>query len=214
MLRMETLGLSSTPQPSDNLFKRLFWPSVQNQYDVDLVGYQGFWVCFIIGLLSGIIQIATGRFLAGAITAVLYILGGFGVRERSPAAAVLIFLLYFMDAFGAVLLSPAGIGNPIFKIFILMLLLANIRATILTEKWQGEELPERSMVTLGDKFANRLPTLLWPSLRWVFFILAPLTLLLAMVGFGMIFFQQQKLKHMQLPTSDGSTTITLPVQHN
>jgi hypothetical protein len=195
---METLGLSSPSQPSDNIFKRLFWPSVQNQYDVDLLGYQGFWVCLIIGLLSCVLQVIAGHYLAGPFTAILYILGGFGVRERSPAAAVLIFLLYVLDAFGSILiLGGAALGNPFVKIVVVMLLLANIRATILSEKWRGDELPERSITTLTDKVANQLPPILWPKLRWVFFVLAPLTLMLSMAGLGMIYVQQQETLHMK-----------------
>jgi hypothetical protein len=55
MFGMETLGLSSQPQPTDNLFKRLFWPRIESHYDVDLLGQQGFWVCSIVAVLSLIV---------------------------------------------------------------------------------------------------------------------------------------------------------------
>ena len=90
--RMQTLGLSSQPQPTDNLFKRLFWPAIESQYDVDLIGQQGFWVCTVIAVLSLGMMTLLHMPLTGLFTAVVLFLGGCGVRQRSVAAAGLVSL--------------------------------------------------------------------------------------------------------------------------
>jgi len=74
MFGMQTLGLSSQPQPTDNLFKRLFWPRIESQYDVDLLGQQGFWVCTIVAVLSLIVMIVLGTPVTGLFSALVFFL--------------------------------------------------------------------------------------------------------------------------------------------
>lgn len=192
---MQTLGLSNAAQPTDNLFKRLLWPEIANGYDVDLVGQQGFWLCFVVAAFSVIVSIATGQFLLGILVGATYLLGAMGVRERSVAAAALIFFSYLLGQLENVEITYLGLpggGNPILGIVAAMLLFANIRATLLARRWQRtgtpsdiSELPERMTSSLGDKLANILAEKLWPKGRYAFYPLAIIVIvfsILSMVG--------------------------------
>jgi hypothetical protein len=176
---VQTLGLSSAPQPTDGLFKRLFWPEIANQYDVDLVGQQGFWLCFAVAVLSTVVSMFTGHPLLGVFIGATYFLGALGVRERNAAAAILLFLCYLLDRVVSVesmVLGFGGGGNPLLGIAATMLLFANIRATMLSRRWQSpatpaevSEFPDRSRTSFGDKLVNSLPETLWPRAQYVFF---------------------------------------------
>jgi hypothetical protein len=72
----------------------------------------------------------------------------------------------------------------------MMLLFANVRATVLSQRWMSQpadtsdqELPERLTKSFTDKFSNVLPAKLWPIGRYVFFPMAAVTLLLILIGF-------------------------------
>jgi hypothetical protein len=184
---MQTLGLSSKPQPADNIFKRLFWPTIESQYDVDLLGQQGFWICTVVAVLSLVVMAVLGTPITGAFSALVFFLGGCGVRQRSVAAAVLVFCLYLVNFVGGIAIG--SFGNPLIQGVVLMLLFANVRATVLSRRWMAQpvdsidqELPERSMTTIADRFANKLPATLWPKTRYVFFPLAGILLLLTIAG--------------------------------
>jgi hypothetical protein len=189
---MQTLGLSSAPQASDGMFKRLLWPEISNQYDVDLVGQQGFWVCFAVAVISTAISLFTGHAFLGVFVGATYFLGALGVRERNIAAAVLIFVCYLLDRVVSVesmVLGMGGAGNPLLGIVATMLLFANVRATILSRKWQAadtpvdvSEMPERSTSSFGDKLANVMPGKLWPRTQFVFFPLAGILILISLLG--------------------------------
>lgn len=184
---MQTLGLASKPQPTDNLFKRLFWPAIESQYDVDLLGQQGFWVCTVVAIVSFAVMAILGTPITGAFSALVFFLGGCGVRQRSVAASALVFCVYLINFVGGILIG--SFGNPLIQAVILMLLFANIRATVLSRRWMSQpvdpidqELPERSITTIADRFANKLPVTLWPKTRYVFFPLAGVLLLLTLAG--------------------------------
>ncbi|WP_433972736.1 hypothetical protein [Tunturiibacter lichenicola] len=184
---MQTLGLSSQPQPADNIFKRLFWPAIESQYDVDLLGQQGFWVCTIVAVMSLVLMIILGTPIIGVFTTLVFFLGGCGVRQRSVAAAVLVFSLYLINFIGGIAIG--SFGNPLIQGVVLMLLFANVRATVLSRRWAAKlvdqidnEFPERSAETIGDKFSNKLPAALWPKSRYVFFPTAGILLLLTITG--------------------------------
>jgi hypothetical protein len=191
---MQTLGLSSAPQPTDNLFKRLLWPQIANGYDVDLIGQQGFWLCFVVAVLSIIGLSATGQPILGLLVGATYLLGGFGVRQSDVAAASLIFLSYLLGRITAIESMYLGFpgGNPLIGIVATMLLFANVRATVLVKRWKNaeapvdvSEMPERATNTLGDKIANVLPEMFWPYARYPFFVLAAIVTvvqILAMIG--------------------------------
>jgi hypothetical protein len=189
--QMQTLGLSSQPQPADGLLKRLFWPSIESQYDVDLLGQQGFWICSIVALLSLVLLAFLHMPGTGFFTAVVFFLGGCGVRQRSLAAASLVFAMYLVNLIAEFALGSRG--NPFVSSVILMILFANIRATVLSRRWIAQavnpiehEFPERSIETTKDKFANVLPAWLWPKTRYAFFPLAALLLLLTIAGTVML----------------------------
>jgi hypothetical protein len=208
---MQTLGLASASQPTDGLFKRLFWPTIENQYDVDLVGQQGFWICFIIAVISAVMLIATGQPLIGLLVGITYFLAGIGVRERSIAAAVLIFACYFLDRLSSVelmILGSTGVGNPFVVSVATLLLFSNVRATILSRKWRAPEtpadigeLPERTNSTFFDKLANSMPPAVWPKSRFVFYPLAGLLLLLTVLGMVALPFMQRKHPVVQQPAA-------------
>src|SRR5579862_4024851 len=124
---MQTLGLSSKPQPTDNLFKRLFWPSIESQYDVDLLGQQGFWVCTIVAAVSLAIMVMLGTPIIGLFSALAFFLGECGVRQRSVVAATMVFALYLVNWVSGFIIGT--VGNPLVPLVILMLLFANVRAT-------------------------------------------------------------------------------------
>ncbi len=99
-----------------------------------------------------------------------------------------IFLCYFLDRIAGfemmyLFKSP---GNPLLGLVAMMLLFANVRATVLSRRWQDPatepdvaELPERSDASFADKFANRLPALIWPKARYVFYPLSAVLLALS-----------------------------------
>jgi hypothetical protein len=184
---MQTLGLSSTSQPTDNIFKRLFWPSIENQYDVDLLGQQGFYVCVVVGGLSLLLLTVIGNPIIALLTASVFFLAGCGVRERSVAAAAMAFTLYLTNFLGGFVIGT--VGNPLVPLFVLMLLLANVRATLMSRKWSAQptdgtdfDVAERSTSGVMDRFANRLPAKIWPVGRYCFFPLAGVLLLLTVAG--------------------------------
>jgi hypothetical protein len=116
-----------------------------------------------------------------------FFLGGCGVRQRSVAAAVLVFSLYLVNFVGGIAIG--AFGNPLIQGVVLMLLFANVRATVLSRRWMAEpvdpidqEFPERSMMTITDRFANKLPAAVWPKTRYIFFPLAGILLLLTVAG--------------------------------
>lgn len=189
---MQTLGLSSAPQPTDNLFKRLLWPEIANGYDLDLVSQQGFWLCFVVAAFSAVMLAVTGHPIMALLVGCTYFLGGTGVRQRSVAAAILIFACYIIDraaTIEAMFLGIPGGGNPIVGIVAVMLLFANVRATFLARRWQRletpaeiSEMPERMTSSFSDKLANTLPEKLWPVGRYVFYPLAGILLALLILG--------------------------------
>jgi len=197
---MQTLGLASEPKPTDGFVKRLLWPTIENEYDADLVSQQGLWVCTAVGVLSLVMSLLAGSPLIGLLIAVTYWLGGCGVRERSFAAALLVFICFLGDKLisieaGVVGVPGGGGGNPLMGIVTLGLLFANVRATLLSRRWSKEhsqdetgERPERLTDSMGDKFSNVLPAKIWPVARFVFFPLAGVLLLLTLLsGIGLPF---------------------------
>jgi hypothetical protein len=179
MRRMETLGLSDSTPRSDSRLKSLFWPSVETGADVDYLGAQGYWLCFIIAVASFVVLALIGQPLTGLLFLLYFYLGGVGVRERSRYAASAVFLLYVVD----MLLSGVGV----LKVLFAALLLSNLRATWIASQWQpaSEEatMPPRFNQTFADKFADQLPMWLWPKVRICYYILSAVTIILVAIGF-------------------------------
>ena len=98
---MQTLGLSSESKRSDGRLKSIFWPSVENAWDVNYLGQQGFWICLVVAVFQmiGTMVLNSPLFVVLGVAAFLiFFIGGMGVREASWPAAALIFTIFL--AFG------------------------------------------------------------------------------------------------------------------
>ncbi|MGB6192844.1 MAG: hypothetical protein WBF42_10275 [Terracidiphilus sp.] len=189
---MQTLDLSGERKERDGRFKSLFWPTVENAWDVDYLGQQGFWICLAIAILTSFLLVIlafaaptlatrVGILIVTGAFAFIFVVGGMGVRESSWPAAATIFVLYAVNQLGT--------GRPpgILPIIIGAVLLSNVRATFLASRWkapaEGEDRPTRFNETFRDKLADQLPPRIWPVLRIPFFVIATLLfLLLCYVG--------------------------------
>lgn len=184
---MQTLGLSGESKKSDGRLKSLFWPTVENAWDVDYLGQQGFWICLIIGTLNlALIALTTFEFHNPAATGValflgivvffVYVVGGMGVRQSSWPAALFVFIIYVTDQLSA--------GRPpgILSIIIAGVLLSNVRASVLASRWKptsdDEDQPTRFNKTLRDKLVDQLPPRVWPILKYPFYFMASAVLLI------------------------------------
>ncbi len=183
---MQTLGLSQESKRSDGRLKSIFWPTVENAWDVDYLGRQGFWICLIIAIFQIVVTLATANpvmIISGAAGALVFLVGGMGVREGNWPSAALVFGVYFLG----ILYSMANGQFPgILAIIAGAILLSNLRATFLASEWrptvEEEERPMRFNETLGDKLADQLPAKAWPVLQVPFFSLASILLLLSLIG--------------------------------
>jgi hypothetical protein len=165
----------------------------------------------VLGTLSGALLLITGQFLVGLLTAFIFFAGACGVRERSVLAASLIFAIQLISVLSAYFI--AGVPpNPVVSIVILMLLLANIRAAVISSRWMAApaeerdtDLPERSTFTAADRFANALPVKLWPMIKYVFFAASAIYLVLTILG--AVF-----LSTHRAPRADTDQGTTLQIQ--
>ncbi len=190
---MQTLGISDSPVKSEGRLKSLLWPSVHTSSDVDYLGAQGYWVCTAIAILSFVLLVLRGQPISGFVILLFFYLGGIGVRERSRYAAVVVFVLYLIDSLMTIAANPSLAANPILRILLTALLLANLRATWIAATWKPESnevtpVP-RFSETWSDKFADQLPMWLWPKLRIVYYIFSGCFLFLVAVGIAILHFR-------------------------
>jgi hypothetical protein len=191
---MQTLDLSGTSKKSDGPIKSLLWPTVDNAWDVDYLGHQGFWLCLIIGLFSLVSVLFSVSELpnptAKAVTLILgvilffvYFVGGMGVRQASWPAALSVFLLYVFDQ------AASGHLPSVITVIISAVLLSNVRATILASRWkpptEDEDRPTRFNETFRDKLVDQLPPRAWPILKYPFYFLAFIVLFLLFSTFAL-----------------------------
>jgi hypothetical protein len=188
MVAMQTLGLSGESKRSDGRLKSIFWPTVQNAWDVDSLGRQGFWICLLIAVFQLVIALAAGNpivIVTGVAAALVLLLGGMGVREGSWPAAALVFAIFFT---GLLYTVANGRFPGILAILAAGILLSNVRAAFLAAEWRpasgDEDRPTRFDDTLGDKLSDQLPAKAWPMLQIPFFGIAALILLLSLAGLG------------------------------
>jgi hypothetical protein len=187
---MSTLGLSGSPDKSDGLWRSLFWPTIENALDADLAASRGFWVCMILAFVSAptslsgtsiSVGVEIGSHLELAIF-LFYFLGAIGVRQSSLVASASMFATYFFSSMLYFWLSLTHFS--FIRLVGIGLLLANLRAAILIHRWRSnparheelEDMRDRSTSTWTDKIANRMPMVIWPWARFVFYLLAPLLL--------------------------------------
>jgi len=201
---MQSLGLSGNSNRSDGWLKSIFWPVVENAWDVDYLGQQGFWICFLIAVFQFGVSLFTGSLLLivlGFLIGLIYFTGGMGVREKCWQAAALIFACFFVDTltsmFFGLILSPGGLLRIIF----LGLLLTNLRATFIASEWkppaEGEDMPLRFNESLRDKLVDAWPPKLWPRLQIPFYILAVFWLIVSLLG--LIVMMMIRLRILTLP---------------
>jgi hypothetical protein len=181
--RMEILGLSQSTPKTENRLKSLFWPSIQSGADVDYLGAQGYWVVSLLAALSLVFLFATRHPIVAVLTFAFYYLGAVGVRERNLYAAIVVFFMFVLDTI------VGGIG--VLRVLLGALLFSNIRATWICSAWDpasDEEaaLPPRFGDTLGDKFADKLPAVLWPKLRIVFYIFSVVYIIAVVMGLAVV----------------------------
>jgi hypothetical protein len=170
---MQSLGLSDSTPRQQGWFRSLFWPSIRNDYDVDSLTRQGFWLCIIVAGLTFLMSMMVGNVAAIALDAGLYIMCGIGIRVSSRTAAVCAFLAYFLT--GVVMTRMGAQGFGVVRIICLGLLLSNMRATFLAAKWvldRTEPPPAPMSQTFMERFADVMPRRVWPIGQFVFYILA------------------------------------------
>ena len=174
---MQTLGLSDSTPRTESRLKSLFWPTIKNQWDLDYVTNQGFWICVLVGSITFVVGLFTPGGIFGLLDFTFYFLAGCGVRRRSRAAAVIALVLYSLS--GVAIQMRSGQGFGAMRFIFMAILLANARGIWLSAGWPKPEpdpTPSSSM-TFFDRVSDRLPAVLWPRMVWLFYILAVLELL-------------------------------------
>lgn len=186
---MQTLGLSSEEKRSDGRLKSIFWPTVENAWDVNYLGQQGFWICFIIGMFRLVVFISVVRspvlLVVGLGAAAIFLLGGIGVREASWPAAAIVFTVFVVD-----MVETLARGTPpgVVSIIVAAILLSNVRGAFLASEWRpagpDEDRPTRFNESFRDKLVDQLPPKVWPIAKVPFFIISALYLVLVFAGFA------------------------------
>jgi hypothetical protein len=191
---MQTLGLSGDAKRSDGWLKSIFWPTVENAWDVDYLGRQGFWICFWIAVFQLVVAVISGNpFLVviGVVQALVFLVGGMGVRESNWPAAALVFSIFFLNQLGNL---AQGRFPGVLAIVGAAMLLTNLRATFLASEWRpaaaDEDRPTRFSDSLRDKLADQLPAKAWPMLQIPFYGLASILFLLTLLGLGALMMQR------------------------
>ena len=183
---MQTLGLSGESRRSDGWLKSVFWPTVENAWDVDYLGQQGFWICVVVAVFQFVAGALTGNpiiFATNALMTLVFLIGAMGVREACWPAAAMVFAIYFVNILAA--LAMGGLPSPLAILFA-AILLSNLRAAILASQWrpagEDEDRPTRFNESLRDKLVDQLPRKAWPTLQWPFYVLSVILLLLSVLG--------------------------------
>ena len=196
---MQLLGISDKKERDDGRLKSIFWPTVENQWDVDHLCRQGFWICTIIAGIQLIVSFFSGNgvtLVFGVAGAIVFAIGGMGVREANWPAAALVFALYSMNLLYGI---ATGHFPGVITIIATGILLANVRAAFIASTWkppaEGEDRPTRFNETLGDKLADQMPAKLWPALQIPFFGAASLLLLLSIAGSVLLILQRMGVFH-------------------
>ena len=194
---MQTLGVADRKERDDGRLKSIFWPTVETAWDVDHLGRQGFWICLIIAAYQLIFSLISGNpvaLVSGVVAALVFFVGGMGVRESNWPAAALVFCLFSVNLLYGIatahfpgILTIVGTG----------MLLANVRAAFIASTWrppaEGEDRPTRFSETFGDKLADQMPAKVWPLLQIPFFGVATLMVVLSVAGSAILFLHRYGL---------------------
>jgi hypothetical protein len=183
---MQTLGLSGETRRSDGVLKSLFWPTVDNAWDVDYLGRQGLTICTVVAVIQLVTAFLAGNplyLVFGLASAIVFLMGGLGVREGSWPAAAMVFSLYVAGLLAGM---ARGAFPGVVSILIAAVLLSNLRATVLAATWkpagEDEDKPARFNESVMDFLTDQLPAKSWPVLRYFFYFGASIFLLLILAG--------------------------------
>jgi hypothetical protein len=191
---MQTLGLSSESKRSDGPIKSIFWPTVDNAWDVDYLGRQGLMICTLVAALT-LFPLLFARnpisLMAGVLAALVFLIGGLGVREGSWPAAAMVFSLYFL---GLLAVLAGGRIPGIVSVIAAGVLLTNLRAAFLASEWKpagpDEDRPTRFNETMTDFLVDQLPAKAWPKLQIPFFAVGAAFMALTLIGLGVVLWQR------------------------
>lgn len=196
---MQTLGLSGESKRSDGRLKSIFWPTVENAWDVNYLGEQGFWILIAVAVIELAISGLTGNailMLSGVVTFFVYVMGAMGVREANWPAAAMVFSVYFAGILGTMAM---GRLPGVLAVIVAGVLLSNVRAAFLASEWkpptEDEDKPMRFNETFADKLSDQLPPKLWPVVQIPFFTLASILLLLELLGAGVMVLRRFGIFH-------------------
>ncbi len=187
---MESLNLSGNNRRSDGWLKSLLWPTVENAWDVNYLGQQGFWICLLIAVATLLWSLFPGSpivALLGLFSALFYFLGGVGVRQGSWPAALVVSIAYGISLMTSLAAgSLPGLPSLIFG----AILLTNLRAAFLASEWKpagpDEDTPQRFNETLVDKLVDQLPARLWPVLQIPFYVLGGIVILVTTLSLAAV----------------------------
>jgi hypothetical protein len=191
---MQTLGLSGESRRSDGRLKSIFWPTVENAWDVNYLGQQGFWICVVVAVFQLAAAAFSGNLIVlvlQVIAALVFLVGGMGVREASWPAAAMVFGLSFVG-----LLTTMAMGElpGVIAVVTVGVLLSNVRAAFLASEWkpagEGEDRPTRFNETMVDKIVDQLPAKLWPRIQPYFFAVGAALFALELIGVGALVWQR------------------------
>ena len=199
---MQTLGLSGESRRSDGRLKSIFWPAVENAWDVNYLGEQGFWLLIAVAVIElGVSALAGSAIMliAGVVTFFVYVTGAMGVREANWPAAAMVFSVFFASILGTLAM---GRLPGILTVIIAGVLLSNVRAAFLASEWkpvdENVDRPIRFSETFADKLSDQLPARLWPVIQIPFFTLASILLLLELLGAGVLMLERFGMIHNML----------------
>jgi hypothetical protein len=186
---MQTLGLSGESKRSDGRLKSIFWPTVENAWDVDYLGQQGFWIRVVVATIQLVLGLSGTpiMLITNAAAALVFFIGAMGVREANWPAAAMLFAIYSVGILTRI--AMIGLPGPL-SILFAAVLLSNVRAAYLASEWRptqdDEDRPTRFNETFRDKLVDQWPAKAWPILQIPFFGMSALLLLLSLLGVGVV----------------------------
>lgn len=179
---MQNLGLSDSTPKTEGRIKSfvhsLVWADINDEFDVDQTTRNGFWVCAAVAIMTLVVAPFQGQTADGVVNAVFFMLGAFGVRQRSRIAAIGVFVVYALSFL--VLLKYSGQWFSVLRFVFLAMLLANVRAVWKAAKWSTSALSESSTPAIEDwrdTMTEVWPGKVWPKGKYVFYVLAVLLIL-------------------------------------